>query len=109
MTPPRSLIDEIEDALARQVKRSVRPRFGASPICSSRARTISPTITSTLVDDLLQRLATTIEKNARAKLFEPALPYRERAAGMVRNLSADHDIRVAQPILRYSPRLTTPA
>ena len=105
MTPSPSLIDEIEDALAAksEEKRSaalwrITDLFiaGADTFCDDHV---------TLFDDVMQRLAATIEKNARAKLSSRLARIANAPPGVMRNLAADHDIRVAQPVLRYSPRL----
>ena len=105
MTPLPSLIDEIEDALAAQSEEKrtaalwrITDLFiaGADSFCDDHV---------VLFDDMMQRLAATIEKNARAKLSSRLARIANAPSGMVRNLASDHDIRVAQPVLRYSPRL----
>jgi uncharacterized protein (DUF2336 family) len=105
MTPPRSLIDEIEDALAaKSEEKRAAALWRITDLFIAGADSFGDDHV-TLFDDLLQRLATTIEKNARAKLSSRLCRLANAPPGMVRNLAADHDIRVAQPILRYSPRL----
>ena len=58
-----------------------------------------------LFDDVMERLAATIEKNARAKLSSRLARVANAPLGVIRDLARDHDIRVAQPVLRHSPRL----
>jgi len=68
----------------------VRPRFGASrSVHRGRGQFADDHVT--LFDDLLQRLATTIEKNARAKLSSRLCRIANAPPGMVRNLAADHE------------------
>ena len=54
---------------------------------------------------MIERLAATIEKNARAKLSSRLARIANAPPGVIRDLARDHDIRVAQPVLRHSPRL----
>jgi uncharacterized protein (DUF2336 family) len=105
MTPSPSLIDEIEDALAaRSEEKRVTALWRITDLFIAGADNFGEDHVA-LFDDLLQRLATTIEKSARAKLSSRLSRIANAPSGMVRNLAADHDIRVAQPVLRYSPRL----
>jgi uncharacterized protein (DUF2336 family) len=105
MTPLPSLIDEIEDALAaKSEEKRAAALWRITDLFIAGADNFSEDHI-TLFDDVLQRLAATIEKNARAKLSSRLARVPNAPAGMVRNLASDHDIRVAQPVLRYSPRL----
>ena len=68
MTPSPSLIDEIEDALAaKSEERRAAALWRITDLFIAGADTFGEDHV-TLFDDLLQRLANTIEKNARAKL-----------------------------------------
>ena len=105
MTPSSSLIDEIEDALAAKSEEKREAALwritdlfiaGADTFCDDHV---------TLFDDVIERLAATIEKSARAKLSSRIARIPNAPPRVVRNLARDHDIRVAQPVLRYSPRL----
>jgi len=100
-----SLIDEIEDALAAKSdeKRAVA-LWRITDLFIAGADTFSDDHV-TLFDDVMERLAATIEKNARAKLSSRIARIANAPPGLVRDLARDHDIRVAQPVLRHSPRL----
>jgi uncharacterized protein (DUF2336 family) len=105
MTPSPSLIDEIEDALAAQSEeKRAAALWRITDLFIAGAETFGEDHV-TLFDDVLQRLATTIEKNARAKLSSRLARIPNAPPVMMRNLASDHDIRVAQPVLRYSTRL----
>jgi len=105
MTPSPSLIDEIEDALAAKSEdRRAAALWRITDLFIAGADTFGEDHV-TLFDDVLQRLATTIENNARAKLASRLARIPNAPPMMMRNLASDHDIRVAQPVLRYSPRL----
>src|SRR6478735_8683933 len=105
MTPLPSLIDEIEDALASQSEeKRAAALWRITDLFIAGAENFSEDHV-TLFDDVLQRLAATIEKNARAKLSSRLARVPNAPTGMLRNLASDHDIRVAQPVLRYSQRL----
>src|SRR5262249_26479701 len=100
-----SLIDEIEEALAAQSEeRRAAALWRITDLFIAGADTYGEDHV-TLFDDVLQRLAVTIEKNARAKLSSRLARIPNAPHGMMRNLASEHDIRVAQPVLRYSPRL----
>lgn len=105
MTPLPNLIDEIEDALASQTeeKRAAALwRITDLFIAGSDSYTEDHV---TLFDDVIGRLAATIEKNARAKLSSRLARVANAPVGVVRTLAADDEISVAQPVLRHSPRL----
>ena len=103
MTP--SLIDELEDALASKTEeRRMAALWRITDLFIAGADTYSEDHI-TLFDDVIQRLAATIEKNARAKLSSRLARLPNAPPGVIRALASDHDIRVAQPVLRHSPRL----
>jgi uncharacterized protein (DUF2336 family) len=105
MTPSPSLIDEIEDALsAKSEDQRAAALWRITDLFIAGADTYAEDHV-TLFDDVIQRLAATIEKNARAKLSSRLARVANAPPGVIRNLAADQDIRVAQPVLRYSPRL----
>src|SRR6476620_9764743 len=103
MTP--SLIDELEDALASKTEeRRMAALWRITDLFIAGADTYSEDHI-TLFDDVIQRLAATIEKNARAKPSSRLARLPNAPPGVIRALASDHDIRVAQPVLRHSPRL----
>ena len=103
MTP--SLIDELEDALASKTEeRRMAALWRITDLFIAGADNYSEDHV-TLFDDVIQRLAATIEKNARAKLSSRLARVPNAPPGVIRSLASDHDIRVAQPVLRHSPRL----
>src|SRR4029079_1318545 len=106
MTPSVNLIDEIEDALASKTEEK---REAALWRITDLFIEGSDTYTEdhvTLFDDVIGRLVTTIETNARAKLSSRLARVSNAPVGVVRSLAHDHAIAVAEPMLRYSPRLT---
>ena len=105
MTPSPSLIDELEDALASHTEEK---RAAALWRITDLFIAGSDTYTEdhvTLFDDVIGRLAATIETNARAKLSSRLARVANAPAGVIRTLAADDEIGVAQPVLRHSPRL----
>ena len=105
MTLSPSLIDEIEDALAaKSDEKRATALWRITDLFIAGADTFSDDHV-TLFDDVMERLAATIEKNARAKLSSRIARIANAPPGLVRDLARDHDIRVAQPVLRHSPRL----
>jgi len=105
MTPSPSLIDELEDALASRTedkRQAALWRITDLFIAGSESYTEDHV---TLFDDVIGRLAATIETNARAKLATRLARVPNAPVGVVRNLAADHEIAVAQPVLSHSPRL----
>jgi uncharacterized protein (DUF2336 family) len=105
MTLSPSLIDEIEDALAaKSDEKRATALWRITDLFIAGADTFSDDHV-TLFDDVMERLAATIEKNARAKLSSRIARVANAPPGLVRDLARDHDIRVAQPVLRHSPRL----
>src|SRR5687768_8181716 len=105
MTPSPSLIDEIEDALsAKSEDQRAAALWRITDLFIAGADNYAEDHV-TLFDDVMQRLAVTIEKNARAKLSSRLARVANAPVGVIRNLAADQDIRVAQPVLRHSPRL----
>ena len=105
MTPSPSLIDEIEDALASKTEEN---RAAALWRITDLFIAGSDTYTEdhvTLFDDVIGRLAATIETNARAKLSTRLARVANAPVGVIRALAADDEIAVAQPVLRHSPRL----
>lgn len=102
---PQSLIDELEDALeqATPEKRSnalwrITDLFIASADVYADDQI-------TLFDDVIGRLVTTIESNARAKLANRLAKVSRAPINVIRTLSCDDDIAVARPVLRESERL----
>jgi len=57
-------------------------------------------------DDVIARLISAIEANARAKLAHRLAPIGNAPANVVHLLAFDDDIEVARPILTHSPRLS---
>jgi uncharacterized protein (DUF2336 family) len=105
MTPQPSLIDEIEDALAaKSEEQREAALWRITDLFIAGAETFGDDHV-TLFDDVIDRLAATIEKSARAKLSSRLARVPNAPPGVARNFARDHDIRVAQPMLRYSPRL----
>ena len=105
MTPSPNLIDEIEDALASKTEEK---RAAALWRITDLFIAGSDTYTEdhvTLFDDVIGRLAATIETNARAKLSTRLARVPNAPVGVIRTLAADDEISVAQPVLRHSPRL----
>src|SRR5947208_17022689 len=105
MTPSPNLIDEIEDALASQTeeKRAAALwRITDLFIAGSDSYTEDHV---TLFDDVIGRLAASIETNARAKLSTRLARMPNAPVGVIRTLASDNDIGVAQPLLRDSSRL----
>lgn len=105
MTPSPSLIDEIEDALASATEdKRTAALWRITDLFIAGADNYSEEHV-TLFDDVIARLATAIEKNARAKLSSRLARIPNAPIGVIRTLAADNDIAVAQPVLRHSQRL----
>jgi uncharacterized protein (DUF2336 family) len=105
MTPLPNLIDEIEDALAAQSEdKRAAALWRITDLFIGGADSFNDDHIM-LFDDVMQRLAATIEKNARVKLSSRLARVPNAPPHIVRHLASDSDIRVAQPMLRYSPRL----
>src|ERR1041384_7087763 len=105
MPPSASLIDEIEDALASQTEEK---REAALWRITDLFIEGSDTYTEdhvTLFDDVIGRLAASIETNARAKLSTRLSRIPNAPAGVVRSFAHDSALAVAEPVLRHSPRL----
>ena len=100
-----SLIDEIEDLLARtgDGKRDVALARITELFVAGADQYAEPHVT--LFDDVLTRLAETIEADARAKLARRLAPIANAPIKVSRTLAADEDIDVAQPMLQHSQRL----
>ncbi len=105
MTPSPHLLEEIEDAItsASAEKRDVA-LWRITDLFLAGSETYNEDHV-TLFDDVIGRLAETIEKNARAKLSTRLARVVNAPVGVVRTLAADSDIAVAEPVLRHSPRL----
>ena len=104
MTPSPRLIDEIEDALASQTEEK---RTAALWHITDLFIAGSDSYTEdhvTLFDDVIGRLAATIETNARAKLSTRFARVPNAPVGVIRALAADHEIAVAEPVLRSELR-----
>lgn len=105
MTPSRSLIDEIEDALATQpAGKRDEALARITDLFVARADHYSEEHVG-LFDDVIGRLAATIEADARAKLARRLAPIANAPVKVSRALAADADIAVAQPLLQHSERL----
>ena len=105
MTPSPHLLEEIEDAIAsasEEKRNSALVRITDLFVAGSESYNEDHV---TLFDDVIGRLAETIEKNARARLSNRLARVANAPVGVVRSLAADHDIAVAEPVLRHSPRL----
>jgi uncharacterized protein (DUF2336 family) len=61
-----------------------------------------------IFDDVMVRLVSTIEAQARAKLSHRLAPIANAPANVIHMLAFDDDIEVAQPVLRQSDRLDDP-
>jgi uncharacterized protein (DUF2336 family) len=60
-------------------------------------------------DDVMARLVSTIEAEARAVLSQRLAPIANAPSGVIHLLAFDDDIAVAEPVLQHSPRLDDPA
>ncbi len=103
MTP--NLIDELEDALASKTedkREATLWRITDLFIAGSDTYTEEHV---TVFDDVIGRLAQTIESHARAKLSERLSHVPNAPAGVVHALARDADIAVAGPVLRHSAQL----
>jgi uncharacterized protein (DUF2336 family) len=105
MTASRSIIDEIEDALSLQPpgkRDEALWRITDLFIAGSERYTDEHV---GLFDDVIGRLAATIEADARAKLARRLAPVANAPVKVSRKLAADADIAVAEPLLRQSEHL----
>jgi uncharacterized protein (DUF2336 family) len=105
MTTSRSIIDEIEDALSLQPpskRDDALWRITDLFIAGSDRYTDEHV---GLFDDVIGRLAATIEADARAKLARRLAGVANAPVKVSRKLAADADIAVAEPLLRQSERL----
>jgi uncharacterized protein (DUF2336 family) len=102
---PQSLIDELEDALeqATPEKRS-NVLWRITDLFISGVEVYAED-QITLFDDVIGRLVSTIESNARAKLANRLARVSCAPVNVIRMLSCDDDIAVARPVLRQSERL----
>jgi len=105
MTPSLNLIDEIEDALASKTEEKREAALWRITDLFIAGSDSYAEDHVTLFDDVIGRLATTIETNARARLSTRLARVPNAPVGVVRTLAADDEISVAQPVLRHSPRL----
>src|SRR5215210_4716435 len=105
MTPSPNLIDELEDALASQTEEKRAAALWRITDLFIEGSDNYAEDHVTLFDDVIGRLVTTIEKNARAKLSSRLARVANAPVGVIRTLASDADIAVAQPVLRHSPRL----
>jgi uncharacterized protein (DUF2336 family) len=103
MTP--NLIDEIEDALASKTEEKREAAlWRITDLFIAGSETYSENHV-TVFDDVIGRLAATIESNARAKLSGRLAHVANAPVGVIRSLARDEEISVAQPVLRHSPRI----
>src|SRR5919205_3053970 len=106
MTPSTNLIDEIEDALATKTEEKRAAALWRITDLFIEGSDVYTEDHVTLFDDVIGRLAASIETNARAKLSTRLSRMPNAPVGVVRSLARDDEIVVAQPVLRHSPRLT---
>lgn len=105
MLPSQTMIDEIEDALASaSEEKRADALWRITDLFIAGSETFNDDHV-TLFDDVIGRLAETIETNARAKLAGRLAPIDNAPLGLLRSLGADDNIAVAQPVLRHSPRI----
>lgn len=105
MLPSQTMIDEIEDALASaSEEKRADALWRITDLFIAGSETYNDEHV-TLFDDVIGRLAETIETNARAKLASRLAPIDNAPLGLMRSLGADDNIAVAQPVLRHSPRI----
>jgi uncharacterized protein (DUF2336 family) len=105
MTATPNLIDEIEDALASATEeKRAAALWRITDLFIAGADSYSEDHVS-VFDDVIARLAETIEKNARARLSNRLARVANAPVKVIHSLAIDDDISVAQPVLRHSPRL----
>ena len=106
MEPQRSLIAEIETAIAdgSSAKRLDTLRR-VTDLFLGGAEVFSDTQVD-LFDDVISRLAERIETKARVELANRLAPVRNAPTTVVRALARDESIEVAAPVLTQSTRLT---
>jgi uncharacterized protein (DUF2336 family) len=106
MTKQMSLIDELEIALAggSEAQRNEMLSRITDLFLVGTNRYTSEQID--VFDEVITKLATTIEAKARAKLSARLADVTSAPAGVVRMLAFDDDIEVASPVLRKSERLS---
>jgi uncharacterized protein (DUF2336 family) len=100
-----SLIDELETALATgdgAQREEMLSRI--TDLFLSGADRYS-TDQVVVFDEVIGKLATTIESKARAKLAAKLAPISNAPAGVIHQLAFDDDIQVAQPVLGLSAQL----
>ncbi len=104
--PTLPLLDELEAAVAlgtnsRRIQMLTRITdlfVGGAPRYSEQQVSV--------FDDVMARLVSTIETQARAKLAHRLAPIANAPAHVIHMLAFDDDIEVAQPVLSQSERLT---
>src|SRR3954468_16558121 len=102
MTTPLPLLDELESALAAGSgarRDDILSRI--TDLFLGNASNYSPDQIS-LFDDVITRLATTIEAKARGRLATRLADGPNAPASVVRMLAFDDDIEVARPVLTRS-------
>jgi uncharacterized protein (DUF2336 family) len=105
MTSARSLIDEIEAALSLQpAGKRDEALWRITDLFVAGADHFADEHIG-VFDDVIGRLAATIEADARAKLARRLAPIANAPVKISRKLAADADIAVAQPLLQHSKRL----
>jgi uncharacterized protein (DUF2336 family) len=105
MAETRSLIDELENALAagsEAQREAMLTRM--TELFVAGADRYSPDQVG-LFDEVLGKLAVAIEAKARAKLSSRLALMPNAPAGVIRQLAFDDDIRVAQPVLGLSEQI----
>ena len=105
MTSPRSLIDELEEAISvYPASKREEALWRITDLFVVGAEQYSDDHVN-VFDDVISRLAATIEADARAKLARRLAPVANAPVKVSRALATDADIAVAQPLLQFSERL----
>ncbi|MGH9808441.1 MAG: DUF2336 domain-containing protein, partial [Terriglobia bacterium] len=105
MTKTVSLIDELENALAsgNESHREEMLSRMTDLFISGASRYSADQVG--VFDEIIGKLAATIEAKARAKLATRLAPIANAPAGVIHQLAFDDDIQVARPVLGLSEQL----
>lgn len=105
MTKTVSLIDELENALAsgNESHREEMLSRMTDLFISGASRYSTDQVG--VFDEIIGKLAATIEAKARAKLATRLAPIANAPAGVIHQLAFDDDIQVARPVLGLSEQL----
>jgi uncharacterized protein (DUF2336 family) len=105
MTPPCSLLDELAEALAAGSNtRRIEMLSRVTDLFIGDAERYSPDQIN-VFDEVIAKLAGTIEAKARAKLAIRLAEIASAPVGVIRMLAFDDDIEVARPVLSNSEQL----